>query len=64
MNLSKCVVLDTYTLAENLEWLKLNDHRKLQINVADKIAVRKYMFQNTNNPNLLNHLYGVVRQPR
>ena len=56
LNLSKSVVLSIHTLAENLEWLKLNDHRKLQINVTDKIVVRKYVFQNTNNPNLVSHV--------
>ena len=31
--------------------------------MSDKLAVREYVFQNTNYPNLLNHLYGVYDNP-
>ena len=66
MNLSKSVVLGTYTLAENLEnleWLKLNDYRIMHICMTDKIAIRKNVSQRTNDPILLNHLYGVYDSP-
>ena len=47
------------TLAEKLEWIKLNDHGETQVRVADKLAVRKYVLDKTNNSRLLNHLYGI-----
>ena len=47
------------TLAEKLEWLKLNDHRKVHQVLADKIAVREYVINATGNPDLLNSLHGV-----
>ena len=31
--------------------------------MADKLAIRKYVPQKTNDPNLLNHLYGVYNSP-
>ena len=63
MNLSKSVVPGTYTLAEKLESLKLNAHQKVNICMADKLAVRKYISQKTKDPKLLNHLYGVYDNP-
>ena len=47
------------TLAEKLEWLKLNDHRKVHQVLADKIAVREYVINATGNSDLLNVLHGV-----
>ena len=47
------------TLAEKIEWLKLNDHRKVHQNLTDKFAVREYVINATGNPNLLNTLHGV-----
>ena len=43
--------------------MNLDDRRKLHICTADKLAVREYVFKNTNDPNLLNHLYGVYDNP-
>ena len=45
------------------EWLNLDDRRKLHICTADKLAVREYVLKSTNDPNLLNHLYGVYDGP-
>ena len=47
------------TLAEKLEWLKLNDHRKVHQRLVDKFAVREYVINSTGNPDLLNALHGV-----
>ena len=47
------------TLAEKIEWLKLNDHRKVYQRLSDKIAVREYVINSTGNPDLLNALHGV-----
>ena len=47
------------TLAEKIEWLKLNDHRKVHQCMTDKIAVREYVINATGNPGLLNSLHGV-----
>ena len=47
------------TLAEKLEWLKLNDHRKVHQRLVDKIAVREYVINSKSNPDLLNALHGV-----
>ena len=50
------------TLAEKLEWLKLNDHREVHITMTDKLAVRDYVLSKTNNPALLNCVYGVYKR--
>ena len=63
MDLSKSVVLGTCTLAEKLESLKLFENPKVHICMADKLAIRKYVSPKTNDPNLLNHLYGVYNSP-
>ena len=47
------------TLAEKLEWLKFNDHREELVCMADKVEARRYVLSKTNDPNLLNRLYGV-----
>ena len=47
------------TLAEKIEWLKLNDHREEFIQFTDKLAVRDYVLEKTRNSNLLNYTYGV-----
>ena len=47
------------TLAEKLEWLKLNDHRKVHQCLVDKFTVREYVINSTGNPDLLNALHGV-----
>ena len=47
------------TLAEKLEWLKLNDHRTVHQRLVDKFAVREYVINSTGNPDLLNTLHGV-----
>ena len=47
------------TLAEKLEWLKLNDQRKVHQRLVDKFAVREYVINSTGNPDLLNALHGV-----
>ena len=47
------------TLAEKIEWLKLNDHREEFIQFSDKVAVRDYVLEKTGNSNLLNYTYGV-----
>ena len=47
------------TLAEKIEWLKLNDHREEFIQFSDKVAVRDYVLEKTGNLNLLNYTYGV-----
>ena len=52
------------TLAEKLEWLKLNDHRKVHPRLTDKIAVREYVINSTGNPDLLNALHGVYSNAR
>ena len=52
------------TLAEKIEWLKLNDHRKVHQLLTDKFAVREYVINSTGNPNLLNTLYGVYSSAR
>ena len=49
------------TLAEKLEWLKLNDHREVLIEISDKFAVREYVRRKTNSASLLNRLYGVYQ---
>ena len=59
LNLSKSVVPGTCTLAEKLEWLKLNDPRKVHIYMPGDFVVREFVFKHTNNPNLLNYLYEV-----
>ena len=46
------------TLAEKLEWLKLNDHRKMHQRLVDKIAVREYVINSSINPDLLDALHG------
>ena len=48
-----------HSLAEKLEWLKLNDHRKVHQCLVDKFAVREYVINSTGNPDLLNALHGV-----
>ena len=50
---------DPRTLAEKIEWLKLNDHRKVHRRLVDKIAAREYVINSTGNPDLLNALHGV-----
>ena len=47
------------TLAEKIEWLKLNDHRTVHQILTDKFAVREYVINATGNTNLLNALHGV-----
>ena len=47
------------TLAEKIEWLKLNDHREIFINFSDKLLVRDYVVRKTGEPKLINELYGV-----
>ena len=39
------------TLGEKVEWLKLNDHRKLYIQISVKIRVRDYVLEKIKNPN-------------
>ena len=55
----KLDLLHPRTLAEKIEWLKLNDHRKVHQVLADKFAVREYVINATGNPGLLNALHGV-----
>ena len=55
----KLDLLHPRTLAEKIEWLKLNDHRTVHQRLTDKIAVREYVINSTGNPNLLNALHGV-----
>ena len=52
-------LLEPRTLAEKIEWLKLNDHREEYIQFSDKVAVRDYVLEKTGNSNLLNYSYGV-----
>ena len=52
-------LLHPRTLAEKIEWLKLNDHRTVHQRLTDKIAIREYVINSTGNPNLLNALHGV-----
>ena len=47
------------TLAEKIEWLKLNDHREEFIQFSDKVAVRDYVLEKTGNSKLLNYTHGV-----
>ena len=47
------------TLGEKVEWLKLNDHRKLYIQISDKIKVRDYVLEKTENPKILNKIFGI-----
>ena len=54
LNLSK-----PSTIAEKIEWLKLNDHQEKFIQFTDKLAVRNYVIEKTRNPKLVNLLYGV-----
>ena len=49
----KLDLLHPRTLAEKIEWLKLNDHRKVHQVLADKFAVREYVVNATGNPDLL-----------
>ena len=50
------------TLAEKIEWLKLNDHREEFIQFSDKVAVREYVLKVTENPRLLNRVFGVYNK--
>ncbi len=47
------------TLAEKIEWLKLNDHRSFYIRLTDKLSVRSYVLEMTGQVALLNKLIGV-----
>ena len=49
------------TLAEKIEWLKLNCHREIFPQVVDKIAVRNYVLSKTKNSKLLNNVYGIYK---
>ena len=55
----KLDLLHPRTFAEKIEWLKLNDHRKIHQRLTDKFAVREYVINSTGNPSLLNALHGV-----
>ena len=55
----KLDLLNPRTFAEKIEWLKLNDHRKVYQRLVDKFAVREYVINATGNPSLLNALHGV-----
>ena len=46
------------TLAEKIEWLKFNYHKSLLIQLADKIAVRKYVVHKVNTSRILTHVHG------
>ena len=51
------------TLGEKLEWLKLNDHRELYIQISDKIRVRDYVLEKTENPRILNKIFRIYDSP-
>ena len=42
-----------------MEWLKLNDHRELYIQISDKIRVRDYVLEKTENPKILNKMFRI-----
>ena len=47
------------TLAEKLEWLKLNYHDELLFEVTDKIPVRDYVIKTTGDSGLLNEILAL-----
>ena len=51
------------TLGEKVEWLKLNDHRELYIQISDKIRVRDYVLEKTENPKILNKIIRIYDSP-
>ena len=46
-----------------MEWLKLNDHRELYIQISDKIRVRDYVLEKTENPKILNKIFRTYDSP-
>lgn len=44
------------SMAEKLEWLKLNYHDELQFDIVDKVVVRDYIDRTTGNSGLLNEI--------
>ena len=50
-----------HTLAEKIEWLKLNYHVPLYIQLSDKLAVRDYVRERLGSQaeSVLNHIHGV-----
>ena len=42
-----------------MEWLKLNDHRELYIQISDKVRVRDYVLEKTENPKILNKIFRI-----
>ena len=55
-------LLEPRTLAEKLEWLKFNYHRKVLVQLSDKLQVRNYVVEKTSNKNLLNRIHGIYNR--
>ena len=50
------------TLGEKIEWLKLNYHRAILVQITDKLASREYAAEKTGSRCLLNHVYGIYEK--